>query len=360
MKLLDKLEAVISRYEEVTHSLGDSSVISNQQLFLKLSKEHAELEPIVKNYEEYKKVKSDLQDCKTILAEEKDQELKQLAKAESDELEVKEQELKQELMLLLVPKDPNDDKNIIIEIRAGAGGDEAALFGEELFEAYVRYSEKQGWRTEILTSSASSVGGYKEVIAQITGDAVYSNLKYEQGVHRVQRVPQTESQGRVHTSTVTVAIMPEAEDVDLDIDEKDLRVDVFRASGPGGQSVNTTDSAVRITHIPTGEVVQCQDEKSQHKNKAKALSVLRARLLAKLEQEQHDQIADERRSQIGTGARSEKIRTYNFPQSRLTDHRISLSLYQLDSVMAGDLHPVIQPLQAHYRAEALKAESGEE
>lgn len=358
--MLDKLKSVVSRYDELTAKLSDPSLASDRNAFREFSKEHSDLAPIVSAYKEWDKATSDLRESKEILEESSDSDLRELASAEIAPLEARIEELRQELIILLAPKDPNDDKNVILEMRAGTGGDEASLFTEELFTTYIRFVEKKRWKIEILSSSAGTVGGFKEVIAQIIGQGAYSLFKYESGVHRVQRVPQTETQGRVHTSTITVAVLPEAEEVDVDIQDKDLRIDVFRSSGPGGQSVNTTDSAVRITHLPTGLVVSCQDEKSQHKNKAKALTVLRSRLLdieqAKLDSER----SSDRKSQIGSGERSEKIRTYNFPQSRITDHRIGLTLYQLDTVMAGELQLVLDPLIAHFRAEALKGEDFDE
>jgi peptide chain release factor 1 len=357
--MLEKLHEVDERYRELTALIVDPKVISDRDTYRKYTKEHAELGPIVEAYREWKKVSSQLEENLAIINESSDAELREMAQAELDELKESKERLSQELMLLLLPKDPNDDKNIILEIRAGTGGDESALFAGELFSAYTRYAQSRGYSVELLSTSHSDVGGFKEVIAQINGTGAYSRFKYESGVHRVQRVPATETQGRVHTSTVTVAVLPEAEEVDVDISEKDLRIDVFRSSGPGGQSVNTTDSAVRITHIPSGLVVSCQDEKSQHKNKAKALTVLRSRLLAIKQAEADQARSADRRSQIGSGERSEKIRTYNFPQSRVTDHRIGLTLYQVDSVMKGDLDLLIDPLNTHYRAEALKNEQGE-
>lgn len=355
--MLEKLQAVDERYEELTALIVDPEVISNRDTYRKYTKEHAEIEPIVHAYREWKRVSKDLDDNLAILEESNDNELRELAQGELSGLKERKEELSQEIMLLLLPKDPNDDKNIILEIRAGTGGDESALFSEELFSAYTRYAQTKGWRVEILSTSESGVGGFKEVIARIEGQGAYSLFKYESGVHRVQRVPATETQGRVHTSTVTVAVLPEAEEVEIDINDKDLRIDVFRSSGPGGQSVNTTDSAVRVTHIPSGLVVSCQDEKSQHKNKAKALTVLRSRLLALKQDEQDQARSADRRSQIGSGERAEKVRTYNFPQSRVTDHRIGLTLYQVDSVMKGGLDLLVEPLTAYYRAEALKAQS---
>lgn len=354
--MLQKLRSVVDRFDEITSKLSDPELVKNRESFKELSKERSDLEPIVANFKEWERLTSNFNQSKEILEESSDSELRELASLEISELEEQIENLRKELLILLLPKDPNDEKNIILEIRAGTGGDEASLFAEELFSVYVRFAEQRRWKVEIMSASHGTVGGFKEVIARIEGTGAYSLFKYESGVHRVQRVPQTETQGRVHTSTVTVAVLPEAEEVDIDINDKDLRIDVFRASGPGGQSVNTTDSAVRVTHIPSGLVVSCQDEKSQHKNKAKALTVLRSRLLD-LEQAKADaERSSDRRSQIGTGERSEKIRTYNFPQTRITDHRIGLTVYQLDSVMAGDLNIVLEPLIAHFRAEALQGQ----
>ena len=304
----------------------------------------------------FKKIKQDYAQNEQIIREDTG-ELKQMALEENRELEGQLVQLERKIKVLLLPKDPNDDKNILLEIRAGAGGDEAGIFAGELFRTYSKYAEKMGWQVEVMSGSSNDVGGFKEVICMIRGDKVYSRLKYESGVHRVQRVPKTETQGRVHTSTVTVAVLPEAEDVEINIDPNELRFDVFRSSGPGGQSVNTTDSAVRVTHIPSGLVVVCRDEKSQHKNKAKALKILQTRLLDMKQQEQHAKIAAERFGQVGTGDRSEKIRTYNFPQGRVTDHRIGVTLYQLDSYMAGDIEGLLSQLSAYYEAEALKSQS---
>ncbi|MDR2337382.1 MAG: peptide chain release factor 1 [Deltaproteobacteria bacterium] len=352
--LLEKLEGIESRYQELTQLLSQAEVIADRENFTKLNKEHAELAPIVFVFEEYKKVCKELRDSKTLLDETKDNELKELALLDIENLKEKEVQLKDKLLGLIAPKDPNDDKNIILEIRAGTGGDESSIFSGDLFSMYSKYADLQHWIVEILSASEGTMGGYKEIIARIEGRGAFSRLKYERGVHRVQRVPLTETQGRIHTSTCTVAVLPEAEEVEIKIDDKDLRIDVYRSSGAGGQSVNTTDSAVRVTHIPSGLVITCQDERSQWKNKAKALMVLRSRLLALQESTASAERADDRRSQIGTGDRSERIRTYNFPQGRVSDHRIGLTLYQIETIMAGNLDSVINPLMAHYRAEALK------
>lgn len=355
MSMFDKLDNVEKKFDDLTAKLGDPGIMQNPQEFQMLAKEHAGLTPLIECYRAYKNAVKQVEDNKALLAE-NDEEMRSMAKEEISQWEPQVERYSQELKVHLLPKDPNDDKNIFLEIRAGAGGDEAGLFAGELFRLYSRYAERKRWRVEIMDMNDTGVGGLKEVIAMISGDKVYSDLKYESGVHRVQRVPKTEAQGRVHTSTVTVAVIPEAEDVEVNIQDKDLRIDVMRASGPGGQSVNTTDSAVRITHVPTNTVVICKDEKSQHKNKAKAMKVLKARILEVERAKQDKEISDNRRSQVGTGDRSEKIRTYNFPQSRITDHRIGLTLHQLDAVMNGDLDEVIQALRTHYQAEALKQE----
>lgn len=335
--------------------LSDPQLVGNQREYQKVVREHAHLVKLNDVYRQYVKVQGDIRANKAILFDEaEDQEMKELAKDELEDLAEKEKQLDQEMKIILLPKDPNDDKNIFLEIRAGTGGDEAALFAGDLFRMYSRFAESMGWRVEVMSSNPSEIGGFKEIIALISGEQVYSKLKYESGVHRVQRVPETETQGRIHTSAVTVAILPEADEVDLQIDMNELKFDVFRSSGPGGQSVNTTDSAVRVTHLPTGMVVICQDEKSQHKNKAKALEVLRARLLDQMERERHDKISQDRKSQVGSGDRSERIRTYNFPQGRMTDHRINLTLYKLDTIISGKLEDVIFPLIAHDQAERLK------
>jgi peptide chain release factor 1 len=335
--------------------LSDPQLVSNQREYQKVVREHAHLTKLNDKYHQYIKVQEDILANRAILFDEgEDPEMKELAKAELEDLAEMEKQLDEEMKIILLPKDPNDDKNTFLEIRAGTGGDEAALFAGDLFRMYSRFAESMGWRVEVMSSNPIGIGGFKEIIALISGEQVYSKLKYESGVHRVQRVPETETQGRIHTSAVTVAILPEADEVELHIDMNELKFDVFRSSGPGGQSVNTTDSAVRVTHLPTGLVVICQDEKSQHKNKAKALVVLRARLLDQLERERHDKISMDRKSQVGSGDRSERIRTYNFPQGRMTDHRINLTLYKLDAIIGGKLEDVIFPLIAHDQAEKLK------
>ena len=352
--MFEKLAALEEKYDDLTQKLSDSSIISQQEKFREYAKAHAELADIVAKYREFKEVAQQLADAKELVNTEKDAEMVELAKMEVDELAPRLEAVEQELKNLLIPKDPNDEKNIVLEIRAGTGGDEAALFAGDLFRMYSRYAERRRWKVEIMSQNALGIGGFKEIIAMIEGKDVYSRLKFESGVHRVQRVPVTEASGRIHTSAVTVAVLPEAEEVDVQLDPEEVRVDVFRSSGPGGQSVNTTDSAIRVTHIPTGLVVQCQDEKSQHKNKAKALKILRSRLLDRAIAEQQQAIAKDRRSQVGSGDRSERIRTYNFPQSRVTDHRINLTLYALSSVLEGNLDDVIEPLITSARAEALQ------
>jgi peptide chain release factor 1 len=355
--MADKLEEVEGRYEELNRKLSEPATLQNPALLRDLGREHRQLQEVVETFRRLRKVEADIVGAKAMLAEESDADFLALAKEELTELLAQGEALSLQVRLLLSPKDPNDDKNVVLEIRSGTGGDEAALFCGELFRMYTRLGEAHGWRADILSASAGAQGGFKEIIALLEGDGVYAMLKYESGVHRVQRVPATETQGRIHTSAVTVAVLPEAEDVDVDIQERDLRIDVYRSSGPGGQSVNTTDSAVRITHLPTGLVVSCQDEKSQHKNKAKGLKVLRARLLDKMQAEQHEAMAAERRSMVKTGDRSEKIRTYNFPQDRLTDHRIGLTQHNLPRILQGDLGDVIGALRAHFQAEALKGEA---
>ena len=342
--MFDRLQELVDRYEELGFRLNEPQVIGDQMLWQKLMREHAGLMPLVETYQRYKKAKQDEEDAKLILEEEEDEELRQLAKDELSESRDAVERLEQELKILLLPKDPNDEKNVFVEIRGGAGGDEAALFAAQLYRMYGRYAERRGWKTELASLNENGLGGFKEVVFMVQGRGAYSRLKYESGVHRVQRVPVTESGGRIHTSTVTVAVLPEAEEVDVEIDPNDIRVDVFRSSGNGGQCVNTTDSAVRITHYPTGIVISCQDEKSQLKNKDKAMKVLRARLYEMELAKQQAEISADRKSQVGTGDRSEKIRTYNFPQTRVTDHRIKLTTHRIDEIMDGELDEVIDGL----------------
>ncbi len=348
-----RLEVVEHRFTELEQALADPTILTNPEKYRRYAKEHAELAKIVQVYREYKKLDKELEENKELLRD-KDEEIRALAKAEIAAIKEKLEKKERELKILLLPKDPNDEKNVILEIRAGTGGEEAALFAADLFKMYSKYAEAKGWKVDILSSHLTGMGGFKEVIASVEGKGAYSRLKYESGVHRVQRVPETESQGRIHTSAVTVAILPEAEEVEINIDPKDLKIEVFRSSGPGGQNVNKLETAVRITHIPTGIVVQCQDERSQLKNKMKAMKILRARLLDKMRQEQEQQIAEQRRSQVGTGDRSERIRTYNFPQGRVTDHRIGLTLYRLEEILEGNLDEIIDALITYYQAEAIK------
>jgi peptide chain release factor 1 len=350
--VLEKLRSVEEKYLELERKLSDPDAAGDWQVYRKLGKERADLEPVVVKYREYQKTKAEEEENRGLLAD-KDPELRALAQEELAVLAKRLVAIEEELRKLLVPKDPNDEKNIFLEIRAGTGGEEAALFAADLFRMYCKYAEDQGWRVEMMSTNATGVGGYKEVIALIEGKGAYSRLKYEAGVHRVQRVPATEASGRIHTSAVTVAVLPEAEDVEIEIANEDIRVDVYRSSGPGGQSVNTTDSAVRITHVPTGLVVTCQDEKSQHKNKAKAMRILRARLRDQLEEEQEAQRASERKGMVGTGDRSERVRTYNFPQNRVTDHRVGVTLYRLDGFLEGDLKEMIDALASHFQSLAL-------
>ncbi len=354
---LGKLQEIEARYEALTARLGDPAVLQDLSAYQKAAKAHADLSPLVERYRAYRKLEREAAEIRGILKETIDPDMQALAEGELKELEQRAATLEEELQRLLLPRDPNDEKNIILELRAGAGGEEASLFAADLFRMYVRYAERQRWKVEILSSHESGTRGFREAILGIEGKGAYSRLKFEGGVHRVQRVPETEAAGRIHTSTVTVAVLPEAEEVEVQIDPKDLRIDVYRSTGPGGQSVNTTDSAVRITHLPTGLVVTCQDEKSQHKNKAKALKVLRARLLEQAQAEQRARIDQERGSQVGTGERAEKIRTYNFPQNRVTDHRIGLTLHSLPATLDGELEPLLEALTTHFQAERLKAVS---
>ena len=352
--MFERLNQIEAKYDELTTALASPEIIGDSSKYQKTAKAHSELAEIVEKYREFKDLQRGIQESKTILADESDAELREYAQEELTRLDERRVQIENNLKILLVPKDPNDEKNVILEIRAGTGGDEATLFAAEVFRMYNRYAESQRWKVEVLSTSESGVGGLKEVIAIIEGRGVFSRLKYESGVHRVQRVPDTEQQGRVHTSAVTVAILPEAEDVDIKIEAKDLRIDTFCSSGPGGQSVNTTYSAVRITHLPTNTVVSCQDEKSQIKNREKGMRVLRARLYEMEMEKQQQALAKERKAMVGSGDRSEKIRTYNFPQNRVTDHRIGLTLHQLGEVMDGKLQPIIDALITHYQAEKLK------
>ena len=356
--MLEKLAEVEKRYEQLEQLLSDPQLLAQQREYSRVAKERAELEEIVSCYREWRKIEQEIVENRKLLVlpvKEEDEGIRELAKEELLALRQKKEHLEERLKILLLPKDPNDTKNILLEIRAGTGGEEAALFAASLFRMYSRYAESRGWRVEVMSSNPTGLGGFKEIIGLIEGRGVYSRLKFEGGVHRVQRVPVTEGSGRIHTSAVTVAVLAEADEVEVEIDPKDLRIDVFRSSGPGGHSVNTTDSAVRMTHLPTGLVVSCQDEKSQHKNRGKALKILRARLLEKKEQEQRSEIAATRKLMVGSGDRSERIRTYNFPQGRVTDHRINLTLYKLDRIMEGELDEVVEALVTHYQAEALQA-----
>lgn len=355
--MFDKLQGIEDKLEKINSSLCDPEVVSNQEEYKKLMREAKTLTPIVEKFREYKKANSDLTEAKEMLADSSlDKEFRDMASEEAAEAQKKTEELKEELKVLLLPKDPNDYKNVIVEIRGGAGGEEAALFAGSLFRMYSMYAERKGWKTEIMNENPTELGGYKEISFMIEGEGAYSRLKFESGVHRVQRVPETESQGRVHTSTVTVAVLPEAEEVEFTLDPADLQIDVFRSSGAGGQKVNKTSSAIRVTYLPTGMVVECQDERSQYKNKDKALKVLRSRLLEEKTAKQNAEIAGERRSQVGTGDRSERIRTYNFPQGRVSDHRIGLTLYKIEAIMNGNLDEIIDALVTADTAEKLKAE----
>src|SRR5215470_12570669 len=352
--MLERLQEVERRYEELERLVADPAVIANRREFAALARERSQLEEVVARFRERRQLERDVSEHRELIAD-ADADVRALAKTELPELEARLATLDETLRRLLIPKDPNDERNTVLEIRAGTGGDEAGLFAAELFRMYSRYAERHRWRVEVLSSSPTGLGGFKEVITLVQGQGAFSRLKFEGGVHRVQRVPVTETQGRIHTSAVTVAVLPEAEDVEVELADKDLRVDVYRSSGPGGQSVNTTDSAVRVTHLPTGLVVTCQDEKSQHKNKAKALKILRARLLERARQEQQSEIAANRKAMVGSGDRSEKIRTYNFPQNRITDHRVNLTLHTLERVLDGDLDPIVDTLVTRQQAEALAA-----
>lgn len=355
--MFEKLSFIEERYNELSEQISDPAVIADQDKFRKLCKEQSDITPIVEKYREYKKLTQDMEDSEAMLADGGlDKELREMAEDEISECKKSLEKINEELKILLLPKDPNDDKNVIVEIRGGAGGDEAALFAGDLFRMYSMYAEANRWKVDIMNSNATELGGYKEISFSIEGQGAYSRLKFESGVHRVQRIPSTESGGRIHTSTVTVAVLPEVEEVEVEINQNDLRIDVFRAGGPGGQCVNTTDSAVRITHLPTGLVVSCQDEKSQLKNKEKGMKILRSRLYELLQSQQHEEIAQERKSQVGTGDRSERIRTYNFPQGRVTDHRIGLTLHRLESILNGDLDEVIDALVTTHQSEMLKGQ----
>jgi peptide chain release factor 1 len=356
--VLQRLESVVERYERLTQLLCDPQVMNDPDKLREYSKEQSDIEETVQAYREYKEVTEQLQDAKEMLDEKLDDEMREMVKMEIGELEEKKEELEERIRILLLPKDPNDDKNVIIEIRGAAGGDEAALFAADLFEMYTRYAAKHKFKVEVLEAAPTDIGGYKEIIFSVNGKGAYSRLKFESGAHRVQRVPSTESGGRIHTSTATVAVLPEAEEVEVDVNENDIRVDFFCSSGAGGQSVNTTKSAVRLTHVPTGIVVTCQDEKSQHKNKDKAMRVLRARLYDKYQQEAQAEYADVRRSAVGTGDRSERIRTYNFPQSRVTDHRIGLTLHKLEQVLNGEMDEIINALVLHEQTELMRNAEG--
>jgi peptide chain release factor 1 len=358
--MFDKLQVAENRYEELNHKLSDPSVIANQDEYRKLMKEHADLEELVVKYGEYKRVNTEIADAREMLNDKIDKDFREMVELELEEAQEKLENVKKDLKILLLPKDPNDEKNVIVEIRGGAGGEEAALFAGVLFRMYTRYAERNRWKTEILDSNLTEIGGFKEVVFLIEGKGAYSRLKFESGVHRVQRIPSTEANGRVHTSTVTVAVLPEVEEVDVDINPNDLRIDTYRASGAGGQHINKTDSAIRITHMPSGIVVACQDQRSQHKNKDKAMTILRSKLYEVAQEQQHSEIAESRKSQVGTGDRSERIRTYNYPQGRVTDHRIGLTLYKIESLLDGDIDEVLDALITTDQAERLGSGVDEE
>jgi peptide chain release factor 1 len=352
--MIEKLQELETKYEELNHLLSDPEISTDYQKYQKHAKAKSEIEDIVQNFRQYKSILHHISETKALLNEEDSADMVAMAKEELDGLEKQKEQYEHDLQLMLIPKDPLDEKSVILEIRAGTGGEESALFAAELFRMYSKYAEKQGWKIGVIDSNPTGLGGFKEIIASIEGHGVYSRMKHESGVHRVQRVPVTEASGRIHTSAVTIAVLPEAEEVEVEIKESELKIDTFCASGPGGQHVNTTHSAVRITHLPTGIVISCQDERSQHKNRAKALKVLRSRLYQLAQEEQANSIASTRKNMVGSGDRSEKIRTYNFPQNRFTDHRINLTLYQLDRIMDGDMDEVLTSLNNHYQAEALK------
>ncbi len=355
--MFEKLSFIENRHAELSEKISDPLVIADQETWRKLCKEHADISPIVEKYRAYKAARETIDEAAELMESETDKEFREMLQAETEEAEQQIERLSEELKILLLPKDPNDDKNVIVEIRGGAGGDEAALFAADLYRMYTMYAEARRWKIEVLNSNITDIGGVKEISFMIEGQGAYSRLKFESGVHRVQRVPATESGGRIHTSTVTVAVLPEVEDVEVEINPNDLKIDVFRAGGPGGQCVNTTDSAVRITHLPTGIVVSCQDEKSQHKNKDKGMKILRSRIYDLMQQQQHNAIAEERKSQVGTGDRSERIRTYNFPQGRISDHRIGLTIYKIDAFLNGDMDEVIDALITSAQSEKLKGEA---
>ncbi len=352
--MLEKLDFLEEKYKDLSKKIADPEIINNTKKWQKYVKEHAEIEPIVTEYKEYREVITQLEEANEMLRDKLEPDFKEMVKQEISELEEKKEVMTEKIRMMLIPKDPNDEKNVIVEIRAGAGGSEAGIFAGDLFRMYTRYAERQGWKNELMSTNSQGVGGFKEVVFMIKGKGAYSRLKYESGVHRVQRIPETESGGRIHTSTATVAVLPEVDDVEVEINANDVRVDVYRSSGNGGQSVNTTDSAVRLTHEPTGIVVAMQDEKSQHKNKDKAFKILKARLYEKYQREQNEEIAEARRSQVGTGDRSERIRTYNFPQGRITDHRINKTVYKLDSFIDGDIDEMVDALITSDQAEKLK------